>query len=701
MTFHYRACHLCEAICGVAVEHDGGEIRSIRGDSDDPLSRGHICPKALALKDIHEDPDRLRHPVRRTPGGWQRLSWKAALDEVGTRLQETRKRHGRDAVGVYLGNPTVHNYGTVMFLPGLLKALGTRNRFSATSLDQLPHLLASALMFGHPLLFPVPDVDRTDYFVIMGGNPAVSNGSLMTAPDIKNRLRAVRARGGQVVVIDPRRTETADLAGRHLFIRPGTDALLLLAVLHTLREEGLARPGPFVNGLEVFWRAVVGVTPEAVAPVTGITPDDIRRLAREFAAARSAVWYGRFGVCTQEFGGLAMWLIYAINVVTGNLDREGGAMFPRPAVDLIALDPAPFTGFGRWHSRVRHLPEFYGELPAATMAEEMLTPGEGQIRAMLTVAGNPVLSSPNGKQLERALAGLDFMAAIDIYVNETTRHANIILPPTFGLEHENYDLVFHLLAIRNTARYSPALLAPGGNTRHDWEILLGLTTRLLSRGPWSRLWARLRQAALGWVGPERLLDLALRRGPQKLTLGRLRRSPHGVDLGPLTPCLPGRLRTASKRIELAPDGYLVDIGRLRASLLRPAPALVLIGRRDLRSNNSWMHNSARLMRGGARCSLLMNPADGRRLGIADGQRVRVASRVGSVEVEAELSDEVMHGVVSLPHGWGHDREGVLLRTASRHPGASANDLTDEAAVDTLSGNAVLNGVPVVVLPAGG
>ena len=711
---HFRACNLCEAICGIDVALQGESIQSIRGDKDDPLGRGHICPKAVALQDIHEDPDRLKYPLRRTPGGWKRIGWDEAFDEVASRLKDIQGRHDRDAVGVYLGNPNVHNYGSILFLRPLLKALGTRNRFSATSLDQLPHMLASALMFGNSLLFPVPDVDRTDYFVIMGGNPVVSNGSLMTAPDIKNRLRAIQERGGKVVVIDPRRTETAQLADQHLFIRPGTDPLLLLAVLHTLDAEGLSRPGrlePLISDLDDFWRCVRGFTPEKAASLTGIEPAVTRELARAFATAGSAVWYGRFGVCTQEFGSLAMWLIYALNIVTGNLDRPGGAMFPCPALDPIEQKSTAHARFGRWYSRVRKLPEFDGELPAAVMAEEMLTPGKGQIRALVTSAGNPVLSSPNGRQLDEALARLDFMVSIDIYVNETTRHAHLILPPTAGLEHDNYDVVFHLLAIRNTARYSPALFAPADDTRHDWEILLELQTRLLSKSPFSGLKARLRRALLRRLGPTGLLDLGLRAGPygsgwkfweKGLTLRQLKQSPHGVDLGPLLPCLPGRLRTASKRIELAPGPFRDDLRRLQARFSSDAAAdeskLVLIGRRNLRSNNSWMHNSERLVRGKSRCTLLMHARDGERLGVADGQCVRVTSRVASIEVTVEMSEAMMPGVVSLPHGWGHAREGVLLRTAQRFPGVSVNDLTDELAVDALSGNAAFNGIPVEVTP---
>jgi len=684
---HYRACNLCEAICGLDIALQGDKILSIRGDKLDPLGRGYLCPKAVALQDLHNDPQRLRHPMRRTATGWERIGWKEAFDEVAARLKEIQRQHGRNAVGVYLGNPTVHNYGTLLFLSPFLQAVRSRNRFSATSLDQLPHMLASALMFGHSLLLPVPDIDRTDCFVIMGGNPAVSNGSLMTAPDIKNRLRELRQRGGKVIVIDPRRTETTRLADQHVFIRPGTDAVLLLAVLNVLRTEGLIQPGrveAFLDGLARLWESLPPITPEQAAPVTGVEANVIRELARTFASAPRAVWYGRVGVCTQEFGGLTMWLIYVLNIVTGRLDEVGGAMFTRPAVDPIKLGMVPHKGFGRWKSRVRGLPEFNGELPAAVMAEEMTTPGEGQIRALVTIAGNPVLSSCNGKQLAGALAKLDFMVSLDLYVNETTRHAHLILPPTGPLEHENYDLVFHLLAIRNTARFSPTLFAPVADTRHEWEILLELQTRLRSRGIWSRMTGRVRRAIMRWIGPEGLLALGLRFSRSGLSLRQLKQHPHGIDLGPLEPCLPARLCTPSKRIALAPEPMLNDLHRLSEryfSAKSEQASLVLIGRRELRSNNSWMNHIPRLQHGTNGCTLLMHPDDAVSRGIVDGQRVRVSSRVGSVEVQVELTDAMMPGVVSLPHGWGT---------------ASLNDLTDERAIDHLSGNAAFSGTPVDV-----
>lgn len=720
---HHRTCNLCEAMCGVSIEVEGERVLSIRGDKDDPFSRGYICPKAAALQDIHEDPDRLRHPVRRRPdGGFERIGWDEAFDEVAARLRSIQGRHGRNAVGFYAGNPTVHNYGSVLFGAPFLKGLGTHSRFSATSVDQLPHHLAALEMFGHLLLLPIPDLDRTDYLLVLGANPAVSNGSLMTAPAVAKRIKAIRERGGAVVVIDPRRTETAELADRHHFIRPGTDVLLLLGVLHTLFAERRAAPGriaAFTDGLEAVEAAVAEFTPARVAAPTGVDAEAIRLLARELAGARSAAVYGRVGVSIQEFGAASQWLINVINLVTGNLDRPGGVMFTRPAFDLVGLGARlGLQGhFDRGRSRVRGLPEFNGEYPVATLADEILTEGPGQIRGMVTMAGNPVLSTPNGRQLDVALAGLEFMASIDFYINETTRHANIILPPTAALEHDNYEVAFHVLAIRNTAKYSPQLFAPAPDTRHDWEILLELTTRLEARGPGGRLLGRAKRAALQRLQPHRILDLGLRVGPYGarlrpggggLSLRKLKEEVHGVDLGPLDPCLPGRLFTASRRIRVAPEIFLRDLDRVRARFLeRAGPAagdggggydLQLIGRRHLRSNNSWMHNSLRLVKGPERCTLLLHPEDAARRGVTAGQRVVVRSRVGSIELLAELTDEVMPGVVSVPHGWGHDRPGVALETARQHAGVSVNDLTDDRMIDALCGNAALNGVPVRVEP---
>ena len=706
---HYRACHLCEAICGIEIELAGDEIVAIRGDREDPFSRGHVCPKAVALQDIQDDPDRLRRPLRRDGTGWIEVGWQEALDEAASRLGAIRGEHGRDALAVYLGNPNVHNMGVLLYGPPFLRMLRTRNRYSATSVDQLPHHLAALEMFGHQLLLPIPDVDRSDFLLMLGANPVASNGSLMTAPGIERRLGELRRRGGALVVVDPRHTETARLADRHHFIRPGSDALLLLALLETIFSEKLEGPGRLADhcdSLDELRRLAAEFPPGRVAEATGVAAEEIAQLARRFAGAESAVCYGRLGVSTQEFGGLCQWLINALNAVTGNLDRPGGAMFTRPAVDALANYPRGHLG--RWKSRVRGLPEFGGELPSAALAEEILDAGPERVRALITLAGNPVLSTPNGARLEEALGRLEYTVSVDLYLNETSRHADLILPPTAPLERDHYDLIFNLLAVRNTAKFSPALFEPPPGALHDWQILDELHRRL-DDGPWR---ARLKRKAWSLLGPRRLLDLGLRLGPygsglrplgSGLTLEKVRRAEHGLDLGPLEPCLPAGLRTAGQRIELAPQLFVADLDRLRRRLDERATAtgngeLRLIGRRDVRSNNSWMHNYPRLMKGRDRCTLLMHPSDAERLDLATASHVSVASRAGRVTAPLEISDRVMPGVVSLPHGWGHDREGTRLEVASRHPGVSLNDLT-EGAVDELCGNAVLSGVPVRVEPA--
>ena len=712
---HYRSCNLCEAICGIEIIASGDQRLDIRGDKDDPFSRGYICPKAVALQDFHYDKDRLRHPVRRTSSGWERIGWDEAFDDVTQNLKRIHARHGRNSIATYLGNPTVHNYGALLFVPGFLRSLRTRNKFSATSVDQLAHHLASFLMFGHQLLVPIPDVDRTKFFLILGANPAVSNGSLMTAPGMNRRLEEIRKRGGKVVLIDPRHNETARFADRHIFIRPGTDVLLLLALLHVVFEERLTHLDqlvPFTKGVETVASLVTEFPPERVAQITGIDSNQIRALAREFAAAESAVCYGRIGLSTQEFGGVCQWLINVLNIVTGNLDRPGGAMFTLPAFDPVtAPESLAARGiFARWHSRVRKLPEFSGELPVAALAEEILTEGDGQVKALVTLAGNPVLSTPNGRELDRALASLEFMVSIDCYINETTRHAHIILPPSSPLERGHYDIAFNLLAVRNTAKFSPPLFERSRETRHDWEILFELETRMKHGGVVGGV-----KRTLGkqFFTPERILDLGLRFGPygarlnpfsKGLTFRKVRKAVHGIDLGPLASCLPRRLQTADKRIELAPEVLAKDVERVKTRFLNQ-PAydsnghLLLIGRRQLRSNNSWMHNSERLVKGNPAkpaCTILMHPTDAANRDLLNGQKVVVRSNVGSIVLPVEISEEIMRGVVSIPHGWGHDREGNQQTVAQQHAGVSINDLTDQQSIDALCGTAAFNGTAVTV-----
>ncbi|MFO1390928.1 MAG: molybdopterin-dependent oxidoreductase [Agitococcus sp.] len=761
---HYRTCNLCEAMCGVVITTEpslDGEtqvITSVKGDHNDPFSKGHICAKAIALKTIQEDPDRLRYPLKRTPDGWQEISWAQAFEEVEQGIKKVQREYGKHAVGFYVGNPTVHNMGAMMFVAPLMAALHSKNKFSATSVDQLPHMLAALQMFGHQLLLPIPDVDNTDFMLMLGANPAASNGSLMTGGDIMGRIKKIQARGGRVVILDPRRTETAQQVGEHHFIKPASDVYFLAALLNVLFSEKLINEQA-VNqqalGLELLKLAIEPYTPQVVASLTGMAADTIIGLARDFAKASKAVCYGRMGICTQEYGGVSAWLINVINVVTGNLDKVGGSLFNHPAVDVVGMSgsvAAARGSFNRYQSRVRGLPEFNGELPVAVLAEEILTEGKGQIKAMITHAGNPVLSTPNGKQMDEALASLDFMVSIDIYLNETTRHAHIILPPTGILEHGHYDLAFNLLAVRNVSKYSPALIKAPQGTLHDWQILLELTARLSAKTSADKwLWKGIK-AIVEKIKPEGILDLLLQIGPygnlpfgltpvaqstantlvkilaimpqtkamsaqleqlitatpmggkaQGLSLTKLKQNPHGIDLGALQPSLAQRICTPERKITLAPHIYLAELSRARLALHSAKPRQItefsLIGRRHIRSNNSWLHNSLPLVKGKNRCTAMMNSKDANALKLSEGDMITVKSRVGEISLPVEFCDDMMQGVVSIPHGFGHHREGTQLSIAEgKAAGVSMNDITDDSYVDGLSGNAALNGIPVMVAP---
>ena len=714
------------------MEVEGDQVLSVRGDKEDVFSRGFICPKATGLKSLQEDPDRLRTPMRRMDdGSFEPISWDEAFAEIDARLMPLLEQHGRDACAVYLGNPSAHSLSTMLAGRVWLRALGSKNIYSASTVDQMPKQVSAGLMFGTILSVPIPDVDRTDHMLILGANPLASNGSLMTAPDMRGRLRAIQERGGKVVVVDPRRTRTAEAADEHQFIRPGTDAHLLFAMVHTLYDEGLVDVQPrlaeHIDGLDAIEPLARPFTPEAAEPVCGIAAADIRRMARELAAAEHAVVYGRIGTCTQEFGTLTSWLVDVLNVLTGNLDEPGGAMFTRAAAGQKNATGKPGSGrgipLGRWHSRVRGLPEAFGELPVACMAEEMDTPGEGQIRALITVAGNPALSTPNADRLDAALDGLDFMLSIDIYLNETTRHADIVLPAPPPLQKSQYDLAFYQLSIRNVANYSPVVIDNG--IPSEWTTLLRLTGVLAGQGagadpealedfvvqtalqqelgdqhsPLFGADADALMAELGRRrGPERLLDLLLRAGPYDLTMDQLEAAPHGIDLGALEPRIPDVLRTPSGKIELAPAPIAADVPRLEASLATRAGGLVLVGRRQLRSNNSWMHNLPNLVGGTNRCTLHVAPADAERAGLIDGGGAVVRSRAGELTAVVEVTDDVMEGVVSLPHGWGHGTPGATLRVAAQHAGANSNMLADEMLLEPLSGTAILNGIPVELAP---
>jgi len=675
----HRACNLCEAICGLEIEIDGPRILSIRGDDDDPFSRGHICPKGVALKDVHEDANRLRRPMQRVGDEWRELSWDEAFELAATKLAAIQSQHGNDAVGFYAGNPTVHNSGTLFSIPRLAHVLKTKNAFSASSVDQLPQQLASLLLYGHQFLIPIPDVDRTDYFLILGGNPIASNGSMMTVPDVARRLADIRKRGGRVVVVDPRRTETADVASEHHFIRPASDAALLMAMINTLKGENLFRltREDRLDGLDAALAAIAEMTPEIAEPLTGIDASTIRRIAREFASAPSAVCYGRVGTTLQSFGTLNQWLIQLVNIVTGNLDREGGALLTTPLIPVTG----PGTRAGhhdRWRSRVRGLPESGGELPVAVLAEEIATPGEGRIRGMITICGNPVLSTPNGQRLDDALDSLEFMIAIDIYINETTRHADLILPPTSSLNHDHFDLLFNALAVRNVARFNAAIWPRPDDERYDYEIFDELCARLAAKLNREHRPVKSTAAVIG-----------------EAAVSKLRDAPHGIDLGPLAPSLFERLETSDRKIHCAPAPLLADVERFKTA--RPSGTFTLIGRRHLRSNNSWMHNSHRLIKGKRRDQLMMHPDDLASLGLADGQLVEVRAAAGAVRIPVQSTDAIMRGVVSLPHGFGHHRAGTRLGLAEQNPGVSYNDLTDAAAIDAVSGNAALNGVAVEII----
>ncbi len=741
----YATCPLCEATCGLELKLDAEDrVVSIRGDQADVFSRGFICPKGSALKALHEDPDRVSTPLIRDNGRLRPAGWDEAFALIDRRLSPIVARD-RNSVAVYLGNPNAHNLSNLLYAKVLTRALSSRNVYSASTVDQIPKQMASALMFGTGTTVAVPDVDRTDHLLILGANPLASNGSLMTAPDIRGRLRALRARGGKLVVIDPRRSRTAEEADEHHFIRPGTDAQLLFAIAHVLFEEGLAEPEPrlteMTEGLDEVRELAAAFSPEVVSEVCGIAPEEIRRIARELAGAPRAAVYGRIGTCTQEFGTLASWLVDVLNLLTGNLDREGGAMFPLGAAGHGNASGPPGGGrgarFGRFSSRVRGLGEVFGELPVACLSEEIETPGEGQVRALITIGGNPVISTPNSDRLDAALGELELMISLDVYVNETTRHADVILPAPSPLRRSHYDLALYLFAVRNIANYSPPVMEPEPELPDEWVTLLrlagvaagmgpdadvaaldaGVARALVERElatPGSTVAARSAEELLAEleprVGPERLLDLMLRAGPygdafgarqDGLSLAALEAAPHGIDLGPLQPRLPDALRTLSGRIELVPEPIAADVARLRASLHRGAvDQLVLIGRRQLRSNNSWMHNLPVLVKGKPRCTLHVHPTDAQRYRLTDGEPARLRSRTGTVLAQVEVTELVMPGVVSLPHGWGHRHaDRTVQSVASGQPGANSNVLADELLIDALSGNAVLNGIPVELSPA--
>lgn len=736
-----RICPLCEATCGLTLTLEGATVTAARGDRDDVFSRGFICPKGASFGAVDSDPDRLRGPLVRRDGELREATWQEAFDAVAAGIRPVVEQYGPHAVGVVLGNPNVHTMAGALYPNVLLGALGTRSLFTASTVDQMPKHVSSGLLFGDANAIPVPDLDRTDHLLLIGANPLESNGSLCTAPDFPGRLKALKARGGTLTVIDPRRTRTAKLADRHVAIRPGTDALLLAAMAHVLFEEDLVDLGalaPHVQGVTELADAVRDFTPESVAAACDVDAGVTRALARELAAAPTAAVYGRIGSCTVPHGTLASWLVDVLNILTGNLDRPGGALFPQAATDRTPRPAGPGRGFalGRWRSRVSGHPEAKGELPLSALAEEIDTAtAEGApVRALITVAANPVLSAPDGDRLDKALGSLDFMVSVDPYLNETSRHAHVVLPPPPPAQSPHHDFAFNTLAVRNQVRYTrPAVpLEPGRMA--ETEILARLTLAATGmhgadpaavdamvieqtlgkavRDPHSPVHGRdpgeLAARLTGDNGPERRLDMMLRLGPygdgfgvrpDGLTLERLLAHPHGIDLGPLRPRLPQPLKTRSGKVELLPGPIADDLPRLRQALAERAHGLVLVGRRHLRSNNSWMHNVPALTGGSNRCTLHLHPDDAERLGVRSGEPVRVKGAGGEVTAPAEVTDAVRPGVVSLPHGWGHDRPGTRLTHAATDPGVNVNQLLDGTLLDPLSGNAVLNGVPVELAPA--
>jgi anaerobic selenocysteine-containing dehydrogenase len=710
----FRGCTLCEASCGLALELEGDRIVSVRGDDADALSHGYICAKGVAIADVQHDPDRLRSPMRQTSEGkFEPIGWDEAYEIIGTRLTSVRARHGADAIAIYLGNPIIHNHGALLLRAGLVRAFGTRNSFSAGSQDTSPRFAASFHLYGSSLITPVPDIDRTHYFLCIGANPLVSNGSFMTAPDVRRRLRAIRERGGHIVVVDPRRTETAREADRWVPIRPGGDAALLLAMTQTLVADGRVdetRIAAVAHGWQQVRERLSAFAPERVAAQTGIAPETIRSLAREFADAPSSAAYSRVGVCNSRFGTLGAWATDVLNLAAGRLGAVGGAMFPTPPIAIAALAPLGLgDGHARWRSRVRGLPEIFADLPAAALAEEIETPGTGQVRALVVYAGNPVLSVPNSRRLSRALEQLEFMVAVDLYVNETTRHAHLILPPAWTFADDYFEAFLPNVAVRNFARFARPVVARGADERADWEILLEIAERMGGGASGFVLVDRMirfaRRLGLRWT-PNVTLDVLLRLGPhgdrylpwsRGLNLKRLAALPHGVDLGPLEPGIARRVLYRDGCMQLASDAIMTALAELE-KIDPPGPELLLIGRRDPRTNNSWMHNVPAMVSGRERCVLLVHPEDAARAHVRDGEVAILESRVHSGPVPVRVSEEMMPGVVSLPHGWGHATSAPWQHVAAERPGVSANDWTDDQDVEALVGQSILNGVPVRLRP---
>jgi len=703
---HYRVCNLCEAMCGLEIEHDGRQVIAVKGDPKDPFSKGSICPKGAVIHKVHDDPDRLKTEN----GEWEEITWDKAYDIIEEKINAIRKEHGNDAVALYLGNPTVHNFGMMLFSGEMLRSLRTKNFFSPTTMDQLPHHFIGYHMFGHAFNMPIPDIDRTDYFIMFGANPIASNGSIMSGCGPIEKIKAIQERGGKVILIDPRANETSSVVDEHHFIKPSTDVFFLLGMLNIIQKNNWIDLGHLkghISGLEQLEGIAAEFTPEKVSNITGVPVETLERLTKEYVLQDRAVLYGRMGMSTQEHGGLCHWLTSVINIITLHFDRKGGAMFPKPAVD-IKRQKGWHRSDGRWHSRVRNLPEFDGELPVSVFAEEMETPGEGQIRGLVTFAGNPALSTPNAKRLEDALPKLDFMVSIDIFINETTRHADIILPPPSHLEIDHYDLIFNHFAVSNNAKFSSQLFQPKEGQQYDWQIAKELTKRF------SKISNYKSSLPFKMFNPRQLLNLALMFGPygklsspsrwfNGLSLGKLISSKHGINFGGMKSRIPEVLNTQDGKIQIAAPVFLEGLKELKNTIdtkqkPRETNEFLLIGRRHLRSNNSWMHNVEELIRGKNRCTAMMNSEDANALNLVDGEVVSVESATGKIEIPLEVTNNIMSGVVSIPHGFGHGKKGTRLSVASdgHHAGVSVNNITDHNRLDKVTNNAAFSGQKITV-----
>jgi anaerobic selenocysteine-containing dehydrogenase len=729
-------CRICEPLCGMVATVEDGELVQLRPDKDHPLSKGFACPKGIAFAEVHNDPDRVLHPLRKNASGeFEQVGWEEALDDIAKRLGAVRAEHGGNSIGGYFGNPSAFNMAHTLWFPAFMKAIGSRNIYSAGSQDVNNRFVASELLYGSPITAPIPDLARTDLLVIIGANPLVSHGSVMSAPRIKEELHGITDRGGRVVVVDPRRSETAR-EFEWLPVNPDGDAWLLLSLLHVLFEDGLADQGALAEqarGADDLRRLAAPFAPEETEAHHGIPAADVRKLAEDLANTKRAAVYGRTGTCLGRSGTLTTFLLDAVNVVAGNLDRVGGAMFGtlgapgERRATKAALGGILKTGAAR--SRIGGFPSVLATMPGALMAKEMTTPGEGQIRALILSAGNPVLSVPNGDELEAALDGLDFFVAMDLYVNETNAHADYVLPATTMYERDDFPIAFQTLFTTPFRQATRAVVPPRGEAREEWTVLEEVMRRM-PEGPrrvrafqvGRRLFGPLAKAAMS---PMRVADNIVRmgKGGDRFGLKRgglnlkklLDEHPSGVIVD--DHLQPGALGTIAwhddRKVHLDAPGIAEEIERLNERPADPDFPLSLIGMRELRSENSWMHNSPLLQRGGRVQTARIHPADAEAIGVADGARVAVISPNGRIELPALLTDEVKQGVVAIPHGWGHKGSGSWRTANSSGAGKSDGNgngkpvpgteggvninllmSTEVEDVEPLAGMAHLNGVPI-------